>query len=505
MNLIDTDLETDGEQAGLSEVCTEEKLQSDEYEASTPRFGIYVYDATENTLGLVSLPKEGHRFDEVSLITRRPEPIEFTPIELGNYGEGMGAIHIRSVYDFDGQDTSPAGLSMVANPEVTSPGARPQRFLRIEKPVSIPDDNILDFDNSAFGRSRAQSMREILGYVPIEPDGSVKVTVPANVAFSVSILNEQGQRTSERHQNWLQVAPGELLECNGCHTGNSEVPHGRTGAGPQPVNVGASTVGLPFPGTSPLAPEGMDDFGVLMGETMAEAYTENYGIRTLNPDIRYIDEWQTPADPANEISLAYEDLETLKPIKESCEGEWSAACRIVINYEANIHPLWSVQRSKENPDPEEDEDRTCTTCHNSVDADGEVMIPEAQLDLSNGPSTDDPDHYKSYRELLFNDNEVEEVEGILIDRLVDSDQPALDEEGEPLIDEEGNTIFVQVTVRVRPTMNTAGALRSNAFFDLFSEGGSHDGDLSPVEIKLISEWLDLGGQYFNDPFAAPVN
>ncbi|WP_197475573.1 hypothetical protein, partial [Oleiphilus sp. HI0043] len=78
-------------------------------------------------------------------------------------------------------------------------------------------------------------------------------------------------------------------------------------------------------------------------------------------------------------------------------------------------------------------------------------------------------------------------------------------EGEPLRDEFENIIYVQETVPVGPTMNTAGALRSGEFLDLFEAGGSHEGDLTLSELKLISEWLDLGAQYFNDPFAAPIN
>jgi hypothetical protein len=26
-----------------------------------------------------------------------------------------------------------------------------------------------------------------------------------------------------------------------------------------------------------------------------------------------------------------------------------------------------------------------------------------------------------------------------------------------------------------------------------------------AELRLLSEWLDIGAQYFNDPFAAPAN
>ncbi len=29
--------------------------------------------------------------------------------------------------------------------------------------------------------------------------------------------------------------------------------------------------------------------------------------------------------------------------------------------------------------------------------------------------------------------------------------------------------------------------------------------MTAAELKLVAEWLDIGAQYFNDPFAAPVN
>ncbi len=29
--------------------------------------------------------------------------------------------------------------------------------------------------------------------------------------------------------------------------------------------------------------------------------------------------------------------------------------------------------------------------------------------------------------------------------------------------------------------------------------------MSPSELRLLSEWLDIGAQYFNDPFTAPEN
>jgi hypothetical protein len=53
-------------------------------------------------------------------------------------------------------------------------------------------------------------------------------------------------------------------------------------------------------------------------------------------------------------------------------------------------------------------------------------------------------------------------------------------------------------------MRAAGALASSRFFDRFgTPGDTHDGLLSGAEIKLLAEWLDIGAQYYNNPFDVP--
>lgn len=498
------------------EACTADKLASGDYESAAPAYGLWVLDASANTQLPIETPEAGMQFDEAVIMTSRPLPEVAQAATLSSEAQdladdGFGILHIRSVYDFDGVDTTPAGIAAMADPVQTAVADRPARFVRIEKAVSIPGDQVRDFDNSAYGRSRAQLMREILGYAAVEPDGSVRIAVPANVAFAISVLDENGQRTSERHQNWLQLVPGETVECNGCHTGASDIPHGRAGAEPVAANSGATTTGVEFPNT---------DTALFadIGETMAEVYTRINGIRHLSADIVYDDQWSNEAIVPKAASFAwrYSDLQSAPPVEDTdvCATNWSALCRIVINYETHIHPLWSVDRRILDLDGETVlEDRTCTACHSSVDAEAAVRVPDQQLDLTDGSSTDNPDHYKSYRELLFNDNEQEVVDGILIDRLVDSGQVELiqqfEDNGDPVLDEDGNPVFVEVpilvTVNVNPSMRTAGARNSAVFMNRFEAGESHAGYLSPAELKLISEWLDLGAQYYNNPFDAPVN
>lgn len=461
-----------------------------------PLYGIWIYDLVEKTQLPVVAPEEGIVFTDVIALQERtfPQQLEATAFDSSLADESAGVLHIASVYDLDAVDSAEPDISTLADPAQTTANQRPARFLRLLKAVSIPDDEVLDFDNSAFGRSAQQSMREILGYVPIEPDGSVKVKVPADVAFTISVVDDQGRRLGERHQNWLQLRPGEQRECTGCHSADSELPHGRANAEAPSVNPGALNPTIEFPNTAPAL------FAGEIGETMAEVYARINGVRSPTADVIYVDEWTAASVAAQDpdFSYLYTDLATSAPLATACATNFTSACRIVINYEENIHPLWAVPRTAlDLNDPVQDQ--TCTSCHNVVDAMNTTQLPAAQLDLSDGPSTDEPNHFKSYRELLFGDNEQEIVNGALIDVLVQR----VDGNGIPEVDVNGNPILV--TVPVAPSMSVAGSRASDDFFDRFEAGGSHAGWLQPAELRLLSEWLDIGGQYFNNPFDAPLD
>ena len=62
-----------------------------------------------------------------------------------------------------------------------------------------------------------------------------------------------------------------------------------------------------------------------------------------------------------------------------------------------------------------------------------------------------------------------------------------------------------VNVNVPPTMSVNGARASGNFFNRFRAGGSHQDFMSPAELRLLAEWLDVGGQYYNNPFDAPAD
>ena len=227
------------------QACASTTLADPTAVSSPPLYSVWMFDPTDNTLQPVMQPVAGVMITDLVAAQPRTLPAEIVDQQPGvgldqdMVNAGVGEIDVRDVYDVDGVDTAQPSTAAVANPAITPPNTRLARFIRLEKPVSIPDPQTLKLDGSAFGITNY--MREILGYAPIQPDGSVVIQVPAYVAFQMSILDASGKRirTSPIHDAWLQVIPGETVHCNGCHTpaaqqrpllGQMAVSHGRFSA-----------------------------------------------------------------------------------------------------------------------------------------------------------------------------------------------------------------------------------------------------------------------------------
>jgi hypothetical protein len=488
--------------------CTPNLLAIPGIQEAPPLYGVWMFDSAHGTQQPIVTGQEGFAFSEAVVLEDRTDPpviLDKVPgldVDADLAAAGAGVIHIRNVYELDGAST--ANIEVLRDPAQTTAAERPRRFLRIEKPVSLPDDDLVDLPGTAFGVSQAQLMREIIGYAPVEPDGSVKLKVPADIAFAVSVLDANGRRLTPRHQHWLQLRAGEVKECNGCHTAQSRFPHGRLDAEPPSTNTGAPVDGSPFPNTEPA-------LFADTGETMAEVYTRFHGVPDPNVDIEFVDVWTDPTVREKDASFAYRyaDLTTPAPTALGCASEWVASCRIVVNYEMHIQPLWDAPRPVFDADDNLIANHTCTSCHGPLDEMGATQVPAGQLDLTGEPSPDQAAHFVSYRELFFNDNEQELVDGALLDRLVpvfDGNGNQVfqtDGQGNLILDANGDPIPVLVTVNVSPSLSPAGALASPRFFSRFAPGGTHEGRLNGAELKLVSEWVDIGAQYFNDPFAVP--
>jgi hypothetical protein len=310
----------------------------------------------------------------------------------------------------------------------------------------------------------------------------------------------------------MQIRTGETVVCNGCHVQGQVPPsnsHGRRGLFAV-VNTGAPVTGQAFPNT---ALQVTDRTGAVVapprqpnaGETMAE-YRAAMQVTCVDAacadhpavDIVFTDVW-TPTgvgtpDPTE--VWTYSQLATPAPVRADCETNWQGNCRITIHYPLHIAPMWTTPRNSitaVNPATMMPY-TTCTDCHSPADAAGVKRIPagNSQLDLSPSPAATPPcdqQEYTSFCDLLFPHPQLDPVTMLPI--IVPG--PPDPVTGLP----------TQVVLQTTPPMSGAGANASGMFFSEFATGGTHAGWLSGAELKLISEWLDIGGQYYNDPFAIP--
>ena len=540
----------EGEEPGVYP-CPIPFLDDAGLQAAEPLFGLWLYDAGNQSQSPVVISELGRKVSEGVIMEPRVRPEAFVnqtdpDLRARLDPRFVGAVNIRSVYDFDGEDRAPGGLAAQANPAITATDDRAARFIRLSKAVSIPDEDIFEFDDIAFGRAGQQRLKEIMGYVEVQPDGSAFFEVPAEVAFTIDVLNAKGERLVsdelefERHENWLQVQRGEVLTCTGCHTEDSEAPHGRADAERVSINPGADGIN-PFPGT-----QLVDEFGTpqplpAVAETMAEYLARLEGPDVPSVNLEFSDRWTIPADDMGSnlgepIFTSYLTLSTASPLLFSdCADTWIARCRITINYLEHIQPLWDLPREADLVGGDGVlENATCTSCHTSIARDdaGNLLLPAGtrQLDLTADVIPVQPtDFVVSYEELFFDDIEQEIVEDRLIDKpaqLSDNDgnllfqaddgagnivAATIDTELVLILDENGAPVPFPVDpppLVFDPVMDSAGAAASADFFAVFESTTSavdHRMLLSQDELKLIREWVDNGGQYYNDLFKAPEN
>jgi hypothetical protein len=271
--------------------------------------------------------------------------------------------------------------------------------------------------------------------------------------------------------------------------------------------------GQPFPHT-------LATYLPAAGETMAQARARasctNDQVKCIqirpSMNVLYSDVWTDPAAAGRasdkDLQYRYDDVVNFPPqaipTTQAClsadpKSGWNARCRAVINYPQTLQVLWDLPRQTLTAGVVT-EDHTCSRggCHSAKDAAGAAQVPAGQLNLTNTASNEEPLQPISYRHLLFPHNQQAVTMGALQDLLVAGPPDA---NGKPTL----------VPTQIGPFMNagSANGAASSASLALFApnSGNRHANWLSPAELRLISEWLDIGAQFFNNPFdpKVPVN
>jgi hypothetical protein len=459
-------------------------------------YAIYMFDPAKQSWLIVASPEPGYMYTDPIALQSRAEPNATSPtnVDPALAAENMALIEVRSVYDTDGLqrmaepmltdadrpsgctegiaqtapadplDTRPmvADLARIKDPADPAYGCAPARFVRATRAIA-PPASMMGL-RSAIGETEFEQA-QILGYAPVEPDGSFKLRVPADIPLALSIVDGQG-RAFQTHTNWIQVRPGERRTCDGCHSPR------RGGA----LNSGAIVNTMP----AALLPAWITNHQ--SGETMAALRTRlSAQALELMADPIYTDVWadtsRAGVTARAAISLRYtgnpnpaNDLATPAPVNG------------VINYPEHIQPLWTRNRGA----------NTCTTCH--ADA--------AALDLRG--TTSGTGRLTSYEELLLGDPEID-ANGLPVTRIRDG--VVVIERGAPLVETSSgasNTAGQARKSRLTEIMFgetlLAGADAREAHPNPPATAPNHATMLNTAEKRLLAEWMDLGGQYYNDPF-----
>ena len=301
-----------------------------------------------------------------------------------------------------------------------APHARPRSAPRAScasrRRSSLPDRDVLDFRGSAFGVTAAFGMREILGYAPIEPDGSVRVKVPANVAVRDLVLDAErpAHRPAAR-----QLAAGARRR-------------------------GTALQWLPRPGERPVA-RSLDLFTV--GERGRDHHRpavpehESRAVRRLRRDHgagarahQLPDRLRRAAADARHRVRGRLDRSgrrrPARPMRPSPtatrtsprrrrrrrlrrrRGGRAAASRSTTSSTSIRCGAGRASRSPPTASPCWPTTPARVATRNRDRRRAPRRCPPGQLELTDGASADQPDHFHAYRELLATDNEQELADGV---------------------------------------------------------------------------------------------
>jgi hypothetical protein len=245
----------------------------------------------------------------------------------------------------------------------------------------------------------------------------------------------------------------------------------------------------------------------------------------LSLDLEYEDYWTDPVGPRapdNSYAYRYADLQASIPSPANifCSPSWVFNCRSIINYPQQIQAIWERDRGADNETPEAPDnpprndptntplkvlintpnligDNTCIECHTTLAG---TRLPYGQLDMTRDPNQNPAQFPRSYLELFVTDDGQKLEVGELVEFTIS------------VPDGMGGVVDqIDPAAQVRPTMTVNGA-RSSYFIEKMTgtelddisrsitSPDRHMGMLDDAELKLISEWIDLGAQNFNNPF-----
>ena len=317
-------------------------------------------------------------------------------------------------------------------------------------------------------------MQQILGYAPIEPDGSFKLTVPADTPIGLAVVDDRGPRVPDAHQ----LDPGPA----------GRAPHLRRL--PQPASRRRAST--PARSSTRRRPASRPRCRARTSRARRWPARARASTRTrckLVNDLVFSDYWADTTKPGvtarPSIALKYtgnanpaDDLVTAVPTNG------------IVNYPTHVAPLWTRNRGA----------NTCTGCHNDPD----------KLDLSASISAA-PAASSRTRSCMLGDPLIDPVTGLPHD--AHRGRRARDRSRSGAGRHRWRAKAMRSAWRARAASTRscpastlmAGADARAAHPNPPATAPDHSKMLNAAEKRVLAEFIDLGGKYFNDPFDPAAN
>jgi formylglycine-generating enzyme required for sulfatase activity len=175
---------------------------SDKYFLAMTNRAIYLVDVFDNMLLLKAADQAGGYCEPLPL---RKTPAPRTIPNRINLASKDATVLINDVY---------AGPGLAGVPRGTVKSLRVSRYEYGPRNIG---------GHYAMGMEAGWDAKQMLGWAPVDDDGSASFTVPANTPFSVQPLDKDG-RALQLMRSWTVAMPGERLSCVGCHENRNTPP-----------------------------------------------------------------------------------------------------------------------------------------------------------------------------------------------------------------------------------------------------------------------------------------
>ena len=189
--------------------------------SETIHMGIYRFDFGAGRPGrIIYDDPKAQDYDAIAIYPRRVPP-SLQPMTVP--GKKTGTFFCVNAYLSDRKKQSKRAVIGELPP--AEPGEI--RRVRVLEGFGVEDKNpkkhrgiVIDMLQMSFGSStnsgNAFEQRQIVGYAPVEKDGSFHIEVPADTVLCLQTLDENDMAI-ETQLTWVWVRPGETRTCIGCH------------------------------------------------------------------------------------------------------------------------------------------------------------------------------------------------------------------------------------------------------------------------------------------------